>query len=143
MEIDNLAICFYMLCVYVCYLFRYNATTKSLLAPGCGRQLGCPCGASNRRRTSYRVRLLLVPQRPQSAIKLATRYVKECLRFLCNGRYTTLSTSPISVIVAPTDNQIGTRALIACFRLISNGRGASLSASPISAIVAPTGNHLL
>jgi hypothetical protein len=44
MEIDNLAICFCMLCVYLCSLCRYNAAIKSRLAPGCSRQPGCPWG---------------------------------------------------------------------------------------------------
>jgi hypothetical protein len=64
-------------------------------------------GASNRRRASNGMCLLLVPQWLQPDIKSATRYVKTHLRFLCNGRRMTLSTSPISVIVALASNQIG------------------------------------
>jgi hypothetical protein len=57
-------------------------------------------GALNRRHVSNRVRLLLVPQWPQQAIKSMSVS-------LCNGRHATLSVSPISFIVAPADNQIG------------------------------------
>jgi hypothetical protein len=62
--------------------------------------------ASNRRRVSNRVCLLLVPQWPQSAIKSVIHYVKDCLNFLYNGRCATLSVSPISAIVALADIQI-------------------------------------
>jgi hypothetical protein len=41
MKIDNLAICFCMLCVYVCYLCRYNMIVKTWLAPECSQQPGC------------------------------------------------------------------------------------------------------
>jgi hypothetical protein len=63
--------------------------------------------ASNRRHASNRVHPLLVPQWPQLTIKSAMRYVKARIRFVCNGRCATLSVSPISVIMIPTDNQIG------------------------------------
>jgi hypothetical protein len=59
-----------LLYVYVAYLG--NAATKSWLAPGCSRQPGCPWGASNRRCVSNRVRLLLVSEWPQTAIKSVT-----------------------------------------------------------------------
>jgi hypothetical protein len=39
------------------------------------------------------VRLLLVPPWPQPTIKSSTHEVKACPRFLCNGRYMTLSAS--------------------------------------------------
>jgi hypothetical protein len=64
-------------------------------------------GASNWRRASNGMCLLLVPQWLQPDIKSATRYVKTHLGFLCNGRRMTLSASPISVIVALASNQIG------------------------------------
>jgi hypothetical protein len=38
----HLAICFCMLSVFVCCLYRYSVTVKSWQAPGCSRQPGCP-----------------------------------------------------------------------------------------------------
>jgi hypothetical protein len=35
---------FYMLCVYVCCLCRYNMSAKSWLALGCSQKPGCPWG---------------------------------------------------------------------------------------------------
>jgi hypothetical protein len=40
MEIDNLVICFYMLCPYVYCLCRYNAAAKSYITLGCSQQPG-------------------------------------------------------------------------------------------------------
>jgi hypothetical protein len=71
---------------------------------------------------SHRMRHLLIPQWPQPATKSMMRYVKMRLRFLCNGRFVTLSTSPISVMMAPTVIKFATRVLIARLEFLCNGR---------------------
>jgi hypothetical protein len=107
MEIDNLTICFCILCVYVCCWCKYNTTVKSWIAPGWSQQTcKMPMGASNRRHTSNMLCLLLVPQWHHPVIKSVMGYVKACLEFLCNGRRVTLSASPISATISLAGNQI-------------------------------------
>jgi hypothetical protein len=63
----------YML-LYVYVAYPSNGIVKSGLPPGCSRQLGYSWGrgASNRTCASNKVCLLLMPQWPQTAIKLTT-----------------------------------------------------------------------
>jgi hypothetical protein len=85
---QHLAIYFYMLCVYVCCLYKYNVAAKSWLAPGCNWEPGCPFGgASNKRCASNRVCFLLVLQWHQLPIKSAAHALITCLGLISIGRH--------------------------------------------------------
>jgi hypothetical protein len=67
----DLHLAIYML-MYVYVDYPSNVAAKSWLAPGYSWHPGCLGGHQNRRHVSNRVRLLVVPQWPQMAIKSVT-----------------------------------------------------------------------
>jgi hypothetical protein len=91
--------------MYVVYADTMPLSNSYYLQNAAGNQ-DAHMGASNRRRMSNMVCLLLVQQWLQLTTKSATCYVKVHLRFLCNGGRVTHNASLISDIVASVNNQI-------------------------------------